>query len=204
MADWQQRLSRVHAQMPAAEEESVNHLTLEQLKATPMSFGKAHVGKSFETIWKDHPDWIKWFFNHYKTSPKTEHKKMIRFIQLRIEEEESQDPPASAALQASAKPKSMPKSYAAKAKCQPAPASPWQIAEGSETEELMMEPPWVTTEMIEVQEEVQVIHSRLQGLENAMQQVIALISGQERNSNANQGLAHPETAVIDLHDPWEQ
>jgi hypothetical protein len=97
----------------------------------------------------------------------------------------------------------MPKSYAAKAKCQPAPASPWQI-EGSETEELMMELPWVTTEMIEVQEEVQVIHSRLQGLENAMQQVIALISGQERNSNANQGLAHPETAVIDLHDPWEQ
>ena len=204
MGDWQQRLSRVQSQMPAAEEESVDHLTLDQLKATSMSVGKAHVGKSFETIWTDHPCWIKWFFNRCKSSTKYEHKRMIRFIQLRIEEEENQSPPASAALQASAKPKSMPKSYVAKANCQPAPNAHWQLAEGSETEELVIEPPWISAEMTEVQEEVQVIHHRLQGLENAMQQVIALISQQGRNSSVNQGLAHPETSGVDLHDPSNQ
>jgi hypothetical protein len=145
-----------------------------------------------------------WFFNHYKSSSKVEHKKMVRFIQLRIEEEENQTIPVSTTLKATAKPKGMPKSHMAKAKCQSTPTTPWQMAEVSDTEELMIEPPWIPTEMTEVQEEVQVIHHRLQGLENAMQQVISLISQQTRPSSATPSGAFPDTAVIEQHDPWDQ
>ena len=162
------------------------------------------MGKSFEIIWSEHPDWVKWFFNHYRSSSKVEHKKMVRFIQLRIEEEENQTTPVSATLKATAKPKGMPKTHMAKAKCQSTATTPWQMAEVSDTEELMIEPPWVSTEMTEVQEEVQVIHHRLQGLENAMQQVISLISQQNRTSSATPSGAFPDTAVIEQHNPWDQ
>eukprot|EP00435_Cladocopium_sp_Y103_P029940 s3413_g7.t1 len=126
MSDWTQRLMRLQALMPPAAEESVDHFTLEDLKATPMSFGKAHVGRSFETIWSGHPDWIKWFLRHYKTSPKFEHKKMIRFIQLRIEEAEKNEG-TTASAQIGARPKSVPKAAAAKAKSLSAPSTHWQL-----------------------------------------------------------------------------
>ena len=114
MSNWTQRLSRVQASVVNASElEPIGHLSLAELKATPMTFGKAHLGKTYEEIWVSEPQWIKWLMGHYSTSSKTDHRKMIRFIQLKMEESETEAPQPSA--------KSLPKAMATRPKSQAAP-----------------------------------------------------------------------------------
>ena len=99
--------------MSASELERIGHLSLAELKATPMTFGKTHLGKTYDEIWVSDPQWIKWFMGHYSNSGKTDHRKMIRFIQMKIEESEAETPQPSA--------KSLPKALAARPKSQVAP-----------------------------------------------------------------------------------
>ena len=47
MADWTKRLQRLQAAMPAAEAESIEHLTLEMLQNETVKFGKVHQGKTY-------------------------------------------------------------------------------------------------------------------------------------------------------------
>eukprot|EP00435_Cladocopium_sp_Y103_P033118 s3076_g8.t1 len=83
-SSWTSRLSKVQASLATpSEEEPIGHLTLAELKQTPMNFGKAHVGKTYEGIWQTNPAWIiKRFLAHYAASSKLDHRKMIKFIQL--------------------------------------------------------------------------------------------------------------------------
>ena len=112
-------------------------MSLTELKATTMSFGKAHMGKSFQEIWDSDPQWIKWFLSHYAASTKTEHRKMILFIQLMIEESEKETPQPSA--------KALPKALAARPKSHAAPAMQMPVPTESEVEsfEMMSEAPWI-------------------------------------------------------------
>ena len=202
MADWIQRLNRVQSKQMPIMGESVEHLSLEELKTSVMTFGKAHLGKEFETIWSEDPSWVKWFLNHYKSSGKTEHKKMIRFIQLRIEEEENRDQITQAPC-ATSKSKALPKSLA-KAKSQPEPPMIWQMVEGPEMEELIYEPPWQESEMKEVQSEVQVINNRLLGLENAMQHMITLLSQQNKTEGPMTTMSQLANSMSGSETAWDQ
>ena len=90
MSDWSKRLQRVQAEMPSQEVESIDHLTLETLQSEKVRFGKAHQGKTYAEVWDSAPDWIKWFLGHYQESKDLEHRKMIKFIKLKIEAEETE------------------------------------------------------------------------------------------------------------------
>lgn len=121
MTDWTKRLQRVQSEMPNRETESVDHMTLEMLQAEKVQFGKAHQGKTYTEVWESAPDWIKWFLGHYQDSQNVEHKKVIRFIKLKIEAMESGEAGAPSQLPVQPKSKAAPKSLTARFKSRPAP-----------------------------------------------------------------------------------
>ena len=195
MSSWSLRLSKVQASYAQVSEvEPIGHLSLTELKATPMSFGKAHMGKTYEEIWNSDPQWIKWFLSHYAASTKTEHRKMILFIQLMIEESEKETPQPSA--------KALPKALAARPKSQAAPAMQMPVSTETEVEsfEMMSEAPWI--EASETREDIHALQTRLLSLENAMQRMIALMSRGPSPSHAMVPEGHPETATTVWDDPW--
>ena len=118
MSDWSKRLQRVQAEMPSQEVESIDHLTLETLQSEKVRFGKAHQGKTYAEVWDSAPDWIKWFLGHYQESKDLEHRKMIKFIKLKIEAEETE---GEQPVQARPKAKAAPKILTAASKSRPAP-----------------------------------------------------------------------------------
>ena len=66
MASFAQRLAKAQSSLPPPEEESIEHMTMEDLKGELMTFGKAHIGKPYEEIWANHPDWVRWFAAHFR------------------------------------------------------------------------------------------------------------------------------------------
>ena len=60
-----QRLQKIQANNPADEVESIDHLTLEDLKTEKMTFGKTHTGRSYLEVWNTSPH------THYSASNKT-------------------------------------------------------------------------------------------------------------------------------------
>ena len=195
MSSWSHRLSKVQASYAQASEvEPLGQLSLTELKATPRSFGKAHMGKTFQEIWDSDPQWIKWFLSHYAASTKTEHRKMILFIQLMIEESEKETPQPSA--------KALPKALAARPKSHAAPAMQLPVPTESEVEsfEMMSEAPWL--EASETREDIHALQTRLLSLEDAMQRMIALMSRGPMTSHAPIPEDHLETATTAWDDPW--
>ena len=69
-ASWSQRLAVAQSKTPAPEQESLAALTLNDLQDAPVTFGKTHLGKTHEKVWKSDPQWVKWFLSHYQFSPK--------------------------------------------------------------------------------------------------------------------------------------
>ena len=66
-------------------------MTLEELRVEKVTFGKAHVGKTFQEL----PTEIKcltWFTETFRHSRKPEHAKLLRFVQLHLESLEMEDP----------------------------------------------------------------------------------------------------------------
>ena len=121
MSQWTKRLQRVQAEMPSQETEDIDHMTLEMLQTGKVRFGKAHQGKSYVEVWETAPDWIRWFLGHYQESKDVEHKKVIRFIKLKIEETEPSGVETTQPAPVKAKAKAAPKILAASAKSRPAP-----------------------------------------------------------------------------------
>eukprot|EP00435_Cladocopium_sp_Y103_P037018 s557_g9.t1 len=191
------------ANLAPVEQESIDHLTVADLQDEPMTFGKSHLGKPFGEMWSNHPDWIRWFAAHYHTSNKIEHRKMIHFINLKIEEAESQAGPTQLPVP---KAKSIPKSLAAKPKSVAAASTTrsWEVDTESEMFEMMSEVPWVSQE--ETKAEIQNIHNRMANLESTLQQMMTMISHSPMMMNRNPPMtvssAVPETTVWDEGEPW--
>lgn len=203
MSSWSQRLSKVQAHMPAADQETLDGLKLSDIKDTPVTFGKTHLGKTHEEVWRSDPEWVKWFMSHYQKSTRTEHRLMIKFIHLKVEESEAgevNNPPVCA------KPKGLPKSLAAKAKSMPSPSNHWQLPVDPEIEafEMMSEGPMPPhPETTELAENVHALQERMLNLENAMQRMIALMSQSANNQMQNhQAMSTHETAQVEFDDPW--
>lgn len=66
--------------------QKIEQMTLPQLQELKISFGKAKLGQSYEQAFRDQ-SWTKWFIQTYETSPKPEHRKFIRFVTLKLDEE---------------------------------------------------------------------------------------------------------------------
>ena len=202
MASFAQRLTRAQASLPAPEQESIEHLTKENLKDEVMNFGKSHLGKTYEEMWVCHPDWIRWFAAHYFNSTKLEHRKMIHYINLKIEESEATETSTTQMPVPKAKAKSHPKSLAAKPKTMVGPSTPttWNVETDPEIYEMMSESPWVNE--AQTREEIQNIQERMSGLESAMQRMIALMSQGHGMPLHSSTLTMPETATVEREDPW--
>ena len=201
MANFAQRLTRAQANLPAVTEECIEHLTLGELKDTPMTFGKVHIGKPFEEVWINHPDWIRWFAAHYYNSSKLEHRKMIRYIHLKIEETETTEGPLQMPV---AKAKSQPKSLAAKPKQRPAPFNPptWVPESEVESFDMMSDAPWIGE--VDAREEIQAIQSRMLNMENAIQRMMAMMTQGTMGASRPTPSEITETAVAEWEDPWNQ
>jgi hypothetical protein len=119
MADWSKRLQRLQAASPAPELETLEHLTLAELRGEKITFGKTHAGKTFEDVWLTY--WIKWFLQHFAESGKMEHRRIIKLIKLKIEEAENH--PETLQAPCLPKAKAAPKILAAKAKARPTDVS---------------------------------------------------------------------------------
>ena len=198
MAEWSQRLQRLQATLPRPELESLDHLTIADLKDEKISFGQAHLGKRFEEVWTNAPDWTKWFLQHYSGSSKMEHRRVIKYIQLKIEEAESN--PAS--LQAPLRPvaKAQAKVMMAKAKARPA------AIERSEVnmeilESMEPEVPWPSTE--ESQQMVHGLNVRMVNLENALHQILEHLSPPSTTAGTMPAESLPIIpSVEEWDDPW--
>eukprot|EP00435_Cladocopium_sp_Y103_P027404 s2013_g6.t1 len=163
MSDWTQRLQRLQADLPPKELESIEHLTLEMLKAETVKFGKAHQGKTYEMVWETAPDWIRWFLQHYDKSGDTEHRKVIKFIKMKIQEAEGS---GTHQMPMMPKAKATPKSLAATAKIRPAPQP--EMMHQQETMDTVTEP-WIETEG---SSQMMQMEQRMVNLENALHQIL--------------------------------
>jgi hypothetical protein len=106
------------------EQVPIDPRTLEELSAEMVTFGKAHSGRSFAEVWDhyaDCPDWTQWFFAHYQSSQKTEHRKMCLLIKKMIEESENNATYAPTTEASHAMPKSLAHPLLATAKPRPGP-----------------------------------------------------------------------------------
>ena len=165
MASWGQRLEKLGFAEP--EVESIDHWTLEELKAHRVTFGKTQMGKTFEETWNDQK-WIKWFLGYGRTSQKIEHRLMMRFIQLMIEEAETQA--SRQALRIKPKSVAAPKSIAA-----PKASSQARPSEEFSEEEFEIFSMAETTQVTQ-QSEINDLQNRMFQLEGALQQVIQHLS----------------------------
>ena len=194
MSTWSQRLAKAQANVASpVEGEPIGHLSLPELKKMTMDFGKAHVGKTFLEVWQSEPTWIKWFLAHYASSSKVEHRRMIRFIQLMIEEAESETPQPSA--------KSLPKALGAQPKSLSKPQDVPELPVESEMDafEMMSEAPWVAA--AETREDIHALQARMLSLETAMQRMLMMMQTAMHNQQpmpANQ----PDTGAAEWDDPW--
>lgn len=186
MSDWAKRLQRVQSEMHTVETESIDHMSCEDLQDEKVTFGKAHMGKKFSEVWETSQDWVKWFLMHYQESSKVEHKKMIRYIKLKIEEMETQ---GTGAPQTSnrPKPKPAPKSLAAANRMGPPPHPDAMPEEPGENPE------------------VKTLEDRMTNLENALHQIVVYLTP---NTAVNpvpstMGGDLPELPLAsDWEDPW--
>ena len=64
--------------------EDLSHLTLEELSAEKIKFGEKHQGANMEHVWKTDPEWIKFMVNRYETSVKPEHRRLMKFVELKL------------------------------------------------------------------------------------------------------------------------
>ena len=89
------RLTRVQQiSQQAADEMSLaefQQLPIEEQGQQLVKFGKAHTGKTYEQLWENEPQYVKWFVSKYQTSTKGEHQLLIHYINRRIEDLEQQE-----------------------------------------------------------------------------------------------------------------
>eukprot|EP00435_Cladocopium_sp_Y103_P014769 s1455_g3.t1 len=136
---------------------------------TKIDFGKAHMGKTYLTVWHTEPGWVRWVVKTYEGSQKAEHQKFLTFVELMIEMEEKGATPTS--INVETIPDQMP-IHAAKAKCKPksrpAPVNEDLLVhlDEADVEEWMEMPSDENTEMITA------LQARMGFLENAMTEVL--------------------------------
>lgn len=89
MSDLGRRLRA--AQMPQeAFQEDIGSWTMDMLQHETVAFGTKHVNRTFEDVWNMDQGWVGFVVQRFSKSEKMEHKKFIRFVELKLDEIESQ------------------------------------------------------------------------------------------------------------------
>jgi len=186
MSDWAKRLQRLQADMPAAETESVDHLSLEVLQNEKVKFGKAYQGKTYAEVWETSQEWVKWFLVHYQDSSNVEHKKVIRYIKLKIEEGETQGSGTSQ-MPVRPRPKPAPKSLITARRSGPPPHPDAAPEEPSNNQE------------------ENALEARMTNLENALHQILMHLTPSIPSTIGSATMSEdlPELPLAsEWEDPW--
>ena len=171
---------------------------LSELENMTVQFGTTHVGKKFSTMWKEEQGWISWFVPRYNKSEKMDHRLMIRYIDLKVQEAENWNHkvPVTPSPKDVMKNKPMPKSLMqSKSKAKPGNKG-YQMSmedmdketreeieeiERAQWEALETGEDWDLHEMLRAGEptrqdcleaDVQCLQTRLLSMENMLQQVV--------------------------------
>lgn len=171
---------------------------LPELENMTVQFGTTHVGKKFSTMWKEEQGWISWFVPRYNKSEKMDHRLMIRYIDLKVQEAENWNHkvPVTPSPKDVMKNKPMPKSLMqSKSKAKPGNKG-YQMSmedmdketreeieeiERAQWEALETGEDWDLHEMLRAGEptrqdcleaDVQCLQTRLLSMENMLQQVV--------------------------------
>lgn len=187
-----QRLQRLHVPVEESPTEDLSKYSLHQLQNMVVDFGNTHRGKSFATMWKDHQGWVKWFLQHYGSSSKASHRRIVHYFQLEIERCELEggqipltDAPSNRQLPLAPSTKAKAK---AQAKMQARPVEPRPVSPDLQlvldplTEEFNWEPvDHVATEDLEndldpnyvgVTQEITNLSDRMNAIESLLSQVV--------------------------------
>lgn len=147
-----------------------------------VSFGRAHVGKSFLEMWENEKAWVKWFIRTYADSQKEEHRKMVIYVEKMVQQHETDQglPPLDLPEphQGIVQPrcKGYPKAKAVPATASNMPADvmtvmsedlndPWDVMEPM-NREFHQDP---------LPEEVQALQTRVLSIESALTEILSLM-----------------------------
>ena len=83
------RLDRVLSQGSPESVESFRTLTVVEMGETKITFGRAHVGRTYEEMWRSEKGWIRWFAKTYASSQKEEHQKLLIYIETMVNQHET-------------------------------------------------------------------------------------------------------------------
>ena len=164
-----ERLSRLEQDQGEADAMSAfKEMTLEEMGHVPITFGKAHVGKSFMEIWTLEKKWLMWFIRTYQTSTKPEHMKLVIYTERMVEQAEQESQSSHRQM-----PVTQPR---------PKPKAKTQALTPVETPvpEVINEEPWMESDLIYVppsvhQEEINQLQSRMANLEGALHEILSHI-----------------------------
>lgn len=168
MSDVLQRLETIRNSYSEAQ---VQKLSLKDLENLKVSFGKAHLGKTYLQVWNEEQKWLMWFLRTYGESPKACHQTLVHYARLKtceLEEDLAFDPklichhPVVTCAQSPVTPK--PKSSMVKgASSSEIKEESWEMAE-SQAETVG-----------ELAMEMQTLSSRMDQMEMVIQQILVSV-----------------------------
>ena len=79
-----QRLKKVQ-QEPPMSEANFHDYSLEQMEVMKITFGKTHLGRTFNYMWCNEQRWVTWFAQHYHASTKWEHRMFLYYVECKVE-----------------------------------------------------------------------------------------------------------------------
>ncbi|CAL1163657.1 unnamed protein product, partial [Cladocopium goreaui] len=159
-----ERLSRLSSSKGDPEEmEKFKMLSLEEMGSSPITFGKAHLGRPYAEIWNQEAKWLQWFVRTYETSQKIDHMKLLHYVTLMIERSETETPTEPSQMPV---PRTKPKP-----KSQPAQMVS-EISDGEEDTWLEMQnPPTYSLTAME-SENIIALQTRMNHLEGAVSEIL--------------------------------
>lgn len=179
------RLNNVLSAEPPTRPASIEEATLEVLAQTKVTWRKSHLGETFQEAWSD-ADWTKFMVSRFSKSPKEDHQKYIKFVELKVAEmEEHQEPvppsrgPMLPSSKAASKPKSKP---ASKPPSSPSIESQW-LQEDFEVDDSELEMyihPTMNSQMEQQAEMMTALQQRMLHMESALTRVINHLEDQNR------------------------
>lgn len=163
------RLRRLQLDNQASSEavEQVMEMSLEELRECRIEFGKAHMNKPFKEMVKE-DRYLTWFAETYRHSQKICHMKFLRFIELHLDDVESQKNQTRPKSQAKAKAKPKASNHAAPhARDHPElPPDPWHPSSDEEIGSASWEP-------VAHAEEINHMNERMTEMESVLQQILS-------------------------------
>lgn len=160
---------------------AIPHMTYAQLKDYKMDFGTAKRGQPFSKVVLDRR-YVQWFTETYQSSRRPTHLRLLRFIQLHVEQMEGQQPQAKSTLNAQSKTRAKPTMGPTTSKSSGHQADlpeESEIPSDADFEEEETEA-WEQVHTLERElqhaEEMNQVRDRLQQMEHVMQQVLDHLS----------------------------